>query len=329
MFADDCFRDFFKKYATRPEYKNTIFIITGDHHIGSFPSTCTIDDYHVPLIIYSPMLKAPQRFLSVNSHNNLAPSVTNLILNNYKQLSYYPPEVSWLGGVLDTCKTFRNVQSMPFMAWSREMNDYIYKDYMLSDGELYKLTPNLQMEDYENDTIKKHITDLLNNFKVINSYVCGNNKIFPANKLLNSGDRTLLLDYKDDTDKLVFDTAKTTTLMPVFKIPAGYKSLYVELKADVKLIMTGGLNQPSFSLSIIDTSNLDYNYLYTSNRDVMLMAKSDFLPKDYNVVSTNDMFTLDDYKKYKNLVFSLRFYAAKPPLNLRIKNLEIKIFGAR
>ncbi|MFX8577861.1 sulfatase-like hydrolase/transferase, partial [Acinetobacter baumannii] len=54
MFSDDCLRDFFKKYTKRPEFSNTIFFITGDHHIGSFPSTCGIDDYHVPFIVYSP-----------------------------------------------------------------------------------------------------------------------------------------------------------------------------------------------------------------------------------------------------------------------------------
>ena len=89
MFADDCFRDFFSKYSLRPDFKNTIFFITGDHHIGSFPSTCSIDDYHVPLIVYSTMLKAPKKFLSVNSHNNLAPTISSLVLNNY------PIVLSW------------------------------------------------------------------------------------------------------------------------------------------------------------------------------------------------------------------------------------------
>ena len=95
MFADDCIKKFFADYAKRPEYSNTIFFITGDHHIGSFPSTGNIDDYHVPLIIYSPMLKAAKKFYSVNSHNNLAPTITALVLNNYK-MPYNPKEVNWL-----------------------------------------------------------------------------------------------------------------------------------------------------------------------------------------------------------------------------------------
>ncbi|MEO7531349.1 MAG: LTA synthase family protein, partial [Sediminibacterium sp.] len=69
MFSDDCLRRFFHDYAKRPEFTNTIFFITGDHHIGSFPTINEIDDYHVPFIVYSPMLKKAQKFLSVNTHN--------------------------------------------------------------------------------------------------------------------------------------------------------------------------------------------------------------------------------------------------------------------
>ena len=73
-----------------------------------------------------------------------------------------------MGDVMDTATVFRNKQSMPFMYWSREIGDYIWKEYMISNSQLYKLTPDLQMEKYENDSIKNHITQLLNNFKIIN-----------------------------------------------------------------------------------------------------------------------------------------------------------------
>ena len=170
MFSDDCIKKFFKEYAKRPEYSNTIFFITGDHHIGSFPSTSVIDDYHVPLIIYSPMLKAPKKFLAVNSHNNLAPTITNLIVNNFS-VPFKPSQVPWLGSVMDTSTTFRNIHSMPFMEWSRDISDYIYQDYFLSGDHLYKLTPDLQEESINNDSVKNHMIRLRENFKVINKYV--------------------------------------------------------------------------------------------------------------------------------------------------------------
>jgi lipoteichoic acid synthase len=195
MFSDDCLKKFFHDYAKRPEFGNTIFFITGDHHIGSFPTINEIDDYHVPFIVYSPMLKKPQKFLSVNTHNNITPTILALLNDNF-HLANNPKEVHWLGGVMDTATAFRNQQSMPFMWWDREIGDYIYKDYFLSDNQLYKLNADLTQVKYTNDTLKKRIMDLRANFIRINDYVCENNKLYPC-KGPASGKKELLLDYND------------------------------------------------------------------------------------------------------------------------------------
>ncbi len=328
MFADDCLKTFFARYAKRKDFANTIFFITGDHHIGSFPSTCSIDDYHVPLIVYSPMLKAPKKFYSVNSHNNLTPTISALLFNNYK-LAYQPKEVHWLADVMDTCASFCNNQSMPFMAYSKSINDYIYKEYFLSNDELYKLTPDLLQEKIENDSIKNHITNLLNNFKIINSYVCDNNKVFPINKLPSMGNKTLLLEHFDTTNNLVVTKESDTILLPVLKIPNGYKSLYMELSANVILLTSGLENQPSFRLALVDTTNGGNNYLHWSNRDIVLMTKGDYIEKQWNEVSTNDMFTLGDFRNYKNLVFNLGLYTQKANINLRIKDMKLRVYGVK
>ena len=328
MFADDCIKKFFIDYAKRPEYSNTIFFITGDHHIGSFPSTGNIDDYHVPLIIYSPMLKTAKKFYSVNSHNNLAPTITSLLLNNYN-MPYNPKEVHWLADVIDTCASFRNIQSMPFMSWSREINDYIYKDYMLSEGELYRLTPELLEEPYTNDSIKKHINRLLENFKIINSYVCDNNKIFPPSQDVVPAAKELLLSFNDTTPKTIFTMKQDTSLMPDFVIPKEYKYLYVEVAADVNLASSHTENQPAFRLGLADRNNFHKKYLYWSKRDIVLMTKNDYQPKNWNHVSTNDMFTLDDYRNYNDMIFELALFNPTVPINLKIKQLKVNIYGIR
>jgi phosphoglycerol transferase MdoB-like AlkP superfamily enzyme len=328
MFADDCFRDFFAKYSRRPDYKNTIFFITGDHHIGSFPSTCSIDDYHVPLIVYSPMLKAPKKFYSVNSHNNLAPTISSLVLNNYP-VAYKPKEVHWLAGVIDTAALFRNVQSMPFMAWSREMTDYLYKGYFLSGKELYRLTPDLLQEKIENDSVKQHMTRLLENFKLINSYVCDNNKIYPAAKAAGAGKRELLLDYSQPATQTFFTRSPDTTIMPEIAVPKQYKYLYIELSAETNLRTPGPEDQPSFRMALIDTSKLGRNFVFWTHHNIVQIAKGDYIEKQWNAVSTNDMFTLNDYKQYKNLVFDLSFYTQVLPMNLQLRNLKIRLYGIR
>jgi phosphoglycerol transferase MdoB-like AlkP superfamily enzyme len=328
MFSDDCIKKFFADYARRPEYANTIFFITGDHHIGSFPSTGNIDDYHVPLIVYSPMLKEAKKFYSVNSHNNLAPTISALLSDNFN-LPYVPDQVHWLGDVMDTCATFRNQQSMPFMAWSREINDYIYKEYMLSEGELYKLTPSLLEEPCTNDSIKQHITRLLENFKIINSYVCDNNKIYPPGQELLPGNKELLFSFNDSLNRRVYTMKSDTTLIPVFTVPKEYKYLFVEVAADVNLSSPGKEDQPAFRLALVDIKKKSKNYLYWSNRDIVLMTKNEYLPREWNQVSTNDMFPLDSYRDDNNMVFELGLFTQKVPINLQMKQLRVNIYGIK
>jgi len=328
MFSDDCIRKFFSDYAKRPEFGNTIFFITGDHHIGSFPSTGNIDDYHVPLIVYSPMLKGPGKFHSVNSHNNLAPTISALLFNNYK-MSYVPKEVNWMGDVMDTCPSFRNIHSMPFMAWSREINDYIYKGYLLSEGKLYKLTPELLEEPVKNDTIKAHITRLLENFKIINNYVCDSNRIYPAGQDEVEGEKELLYSFAEPDNKTIFCMKQDTGLMPDFAIPGKYRYLYVETSADVLLSTPEIQGQPVFRLGIVDKKATELTYLYWSNRDIVLMTKGEYKPGVWNHISTNDMFALDGYRGHKNLVFELALFTQKPPMKLNMKDLKVSIYGVK
>jgi lipoteichoic acid synthase len=328
MFSDDCLKSFFKRYAKRPEYNNTIFFIMGDHHIGSFPSTNGLDDYHVPLIVYSQMLKKPEKFFSVNTHNNIGPTITNMVLANYPQLKQKPDEVHWLTDVMDTAVQFRNIHSMPFMEWSREITDYIYKDYYLSGKQIYKIDSNLGLTKIKNDTLKKHMTELINNFKLINDYVTTNNKIYPANKSFATMAKDLILDYKNAATQTIHTESPDTTIMPEIKVPFGYKYLYVELNADINLMLPGLEDQPAFRFALIDTLNKGRNFVFWTNHNIVQMAKGDYLEKQWNNVSVTDMMALDSYKKFKHLIFDLSFYNGRTNY-LQMKNLDLKVYGVK
>ncbi|MDQ6608661.1 MAG: LTA synthase family protein [Bacteroidota bacterium] len=326
MFSDDCLKKFFAVYAKRPEYSNTIFFITGDHHIGSFPITGEIDDFHVPFIVYSPMLKKAHRFYSVNSHNNIAPTITALLQDNYK-LQWQPANVHWLADVIDTATQFRNTQSMAFMSWSRDIKDYIYKDYFLSANQLYKLQPHLLLQPYKNDSLKKIMIRLRENFKNINSYVCNNNKVYPAEEIRLPGQKKLLWEYSDTIAKRLYLNAPDTSLAPDFVVPKGNKYLYVEMTADVTLPPAIDDETPALRFALIDTRNNKRQYLYWSKHDMTALSKSNFIANQWNTISANDMFTLDDYKKINELKFEVAVYTDFRPINLQMRRLQIKVYG--
>lgn len=326
MFSDDCIKKFFADYARRSEYNNTIFLIIGDHHIGSFPSTGPIDDYHIPLIIYSPMLKKAQKFLSVNSHNNIAPTISALLQHNYR-LQWQPDQVHWLGDVLDTATQFRNIHSMAFMSWSREINDYLYKDYFLSDDQLYKLTPTLLLQPYKNDTLKEKMIRLRENFKAVNDYVCEKNKVYPADQNFFPGKKELVWSYNDSVAKTIYRNASDTGLAPMFNVPKGYKYLYVETTADVSLPYEDP--HPTLRFAIIDDKNWQKKYLFWSKHDVIALFKGAFTPKEWLPISSNDMFMLDDYKSIKDLKFEVAIYTDSLPINLPMRKLMINVYGVK
>lgn len=328
MFSDDCIRNFFSSYEKREDFNNTIFFITGDHHIGSFPSTCGIDDYHVPLIIYSSMLKSPKKFLSVNTHNNLTPTIASFILHNYS-LPYQPKEVHWLCDVMDTCTSFRNIHSMPFMEWSREITDYIYKDYYLSGNQLFKLTPDLLEEDCNNDSIKQLMIKLRNNFKIINQYVCDNNKLFPAQQDFLPGKKELLFVLNDTLQRNVYSKKTDIALINSFKIPAGYDYLYVEVLGSINSQQRNAEKHLSLRLALVDTDKNNKNYVYWSMRDIAAISTKNFMHKQWNKISTNDMFTLKEFKKYKNLAFDVGVWTDMYPINFQLKNLQVKVYGVK
>jgi uncharacterized sulfatase len=327
MFADDCFREFFSKYKKRPEYNNTIFIITGDHHIGSFPSTSSIDDYHVPLIIYSPMLKAHKKMYAVNSHNNLAPTLVSMLLNNYPNLPYRPSKVNWLASSLDTNAAFRNQQSMPFMYSNRSIEDYIWKEYMISDKALYRIDANLNMTPYQNDSIKTHITQLLNNFKIINSYVCDNNKIYPAKDLQELGTKDLLFESTDSSVKKIATAISHTSLMKDLVYAKKYTYLMVSVSADIRFAKSASTDYASLLFSLIDSTKNKRNFNFYSNHELVKITKSgEFNSTTWNSVATNDMISLKDVVSTNTPYFNVSLFSIKP-IDMEMKNIHIKVWG--
>lgn len=328
MFSDDCLRTFFSNYKKRPDFANTIFLITGDHHIGSFPTINEIDDYHVPFIIYSPMLKKPRKFLSINTHNNIAPTLTAFFRDNF-HLAKMPEDVHWLGGVLDTAAEFRNRQSMPFMWWDREIGDYIYKGYFLSDNQLYKLNSDLTQVKIVNDTLKKHIARLRENFIHINDYVCDSNKIYPAEKVLLPGRKELVFDYQDTSYHYYLTHRTDTTLMPMYKTPTGYRYLFIEFTAEVNIAEKDPEKYPSLRFSMIDTKNRGMHFINWTKRDMATLTKTTFVPGSWNNVTATDLFTMDDYKNIPELYFDLGVYNGPVITDMKVKNLRLRIYGIK
>jgi uncharacterized sulfatase len=183
LYADDAVRNFFTEYSKRSDYDNTIFVITGDHRIPEIPMRTKIDRYHVPLIIYSPLLKRTARISSVSTHFDLAPSILSYLKSNYK--FRMPKQSSWMGEGLDTTRSFQNLHSVPFIQNKSDIIDYILGEYHLNGNVLFKLTPQMNEIVDADPQMKDQLIKAFNQFKKRNALIIEGKKIVPDSILRN------------------------------------------------------------------------------------------------------------------------------------------------
>jgi len=177
LYSDASIKGFIDEFKKRPEFENTVFVITGDHRLIPITQKDKLCRFHVPFYIYSPLLKKAERFKSISSHWDVTPSLLSFLINNY-QLNKLD-EVAWMSQGLDTAKQFRNIHEIPLMRYKGNINDYIYKDYLFSDGELFKINENFgTYKVIEKDLVIK-VAESLKEFKKLNIYTTSNNRIFP------------------------------------------------------------------------------------------------------------------------------------------------------
>ncbi|MCW3073332.1 MAG: sulfatase [Flaviaesturariibacter sp.] len=175
-YCDESIRSFIKGYEKRADYANTIFIITGDHRLIPVQERNAISRFHVPLLIYSPLLKRPSTFKALSSHLDITPSLVQL-LRHYPDMQF-PAAISWMGKGLDTGSFFNPAYEMPLMRNKNMLMDYMEGDRFLSGDQVYRLQDGLTLEPLSNNQLKEKMLTKLDHFRQLNVYLCSENKIY-------------------------------------------------------------------------------------------------------------------------------------------------------
>ena len=96
-------------------------MITGDHATGRQKGD-KLSFHHVPLILWSPLIRRPATFTHVVTHNDVAPALYSLITSKYGLHAH--PTVHWLGdGLGPTPKT------LLIVSYDRTIQDIVYHNY--------------------------------------------------------------------------------------------------------------------------------------------------------------------------------------------------------
>jgi len=177
LYMDDAIRLFMNEYKKRADFANTIFIITGDHRMPEIPMSTKIDRYHVPMVVYSPLLKRTARFSSISSHFDLPPTLLAFLKNNYK--IKLPSINSWIGEGLDTSRNFRNLHRIPLIQNKTDIIDFVMGEYHLNGTDLFKLNPGMGEDRVNDDVRKNQLLNEFNLFKKRNAVIVNGGKIIP------------------------------------------------------------------------------------------------------------------------------------------------------
>ena len=163
LYTDDAIRRFVQTLSTRPEWRNTVLVITGDHRLPEIPMQTHLERYHVPLIVHSPLLRQPQRIRSLSSHWDIAPAVLALLAHRYNWST--PQRVHWMGAGLDAHPLWRNVHALPLQQTRTSLQDYISGEYALLQDQLYTLQDGLVIAPDDNPDMARSLRQELASLK--------------------------------------------------------------------------------------------------------------------------------------------------------------------
>jgi len=141
------------------------------------PMQTKIDRYHVPLLVFSPMLKRTAIMESVSTHFDIAPSLLAFMKNNYALKS--PPVVTWMGHGLDTARSFRNIHDYPLIQTKSETVDFIMGEYHLNQNTLFRFDRSMQETTVNDPQMFNQVKAAFDNFKKKNAKVVGGAKLYP------------------------------------------------------------------------------------------------------------------------------------------------------
>ncbi len=189
LYTDDALKYVFEEYKKQPNYDNTIFIVTGDHRLIPIPQRNNISRFHVPLIMYSPMLKTTRKMSAVNSHFDVTPTLLALLESKYELKM--PKKVAWMGNALDMNKEFRCTKDIPLMRNKNELKEFITGEKVFSDGNTYEIDENMDLGSSFGGSKGEA---KLKAFKSMNAYVTTNDKIIPDSLAIFSVQKELFTD---------------------------------------------------------------------------------------------------------------------------------------
>lgn len=177
LYTDDQLRRYFDAVSRAEWYADTIFVITGDHRLPEIPMDEHVDRYHVPLIIFSPLLKHPGRIRPVSSHLDVTPSLLALLSGTYGLQR--PANTPWLGTGLDMATDYRSIHELPLKQTKTSAPEYLAGRWWLQGDKLYELQEGMHLAEVDDPAVHRWANARLRRYTQANAIFMQQKKLDP------------------------------------------------------------------------------------------------------------------------------------------------------
>ena len=319
IYLDDAVNDFINEYKKRDDFNNTIFVITGDHH-GYYEPKNVLGKFHVPLIIYSPLLNQQKKFSSIVTHLDIVPSLVNLINSEYDL--NMPEYEHWLGVPLDTSRNFNSKQSIPLMNWNKAFDYYLDNKYFMDQNRVYKIIDNsLNIEQVTDTSVYNRLANKMNLFKSVNAVGCYNNGLIP-DTLLYKDDKFQNVFFEELIDKEVVSNGLYLSDVRV-PISSDFEEIKIEISFDIILPDKPLDSLPKFVTKLRPDN--DNGYVFSDTKDLRYL-NNDIKTGNWIHMVLIDHMSFDEFPEKTNMEFNA-FIHNPHRYNIKISNYSIRILN--
>ena len=335
LYGDDAVKHFVKKYMEYNEGQDYIFVITGDHSLN-LNNNNPLDAFHVPLIIWSPLLEKSDCFNSVVSHNDIVPTMNALLRDNFNFKT--PDNIHWVGEELDTIKDFHCDLKTCFLKYTRSIHDGIYGNYYYTlennSKKAFEIKENLELEEVKDIDILNDIDDKFKTLIYVDNYAYTNNKV-TKHPIFTHKSFSVLKEFFIDSvycespsEKPSVEKPEEVTILSTKIERKEFDEIKIIMTADV--IYTGKVWQDQFIGLGVKYSNNKKQDINSSDNISKSFINGEYYAEEWIKMEFSKIFNVDGYDNnkfeiYLKPTFKDDFW--NPEHSVMLKNINIQILG--
>lgn len=181
LYTDDALRELFEGFKALPGHADTVYFVTGDHRLPELPMSDVMERHHVPLLIHSPLLKAPASIRAVSSQFDLTPSLLAWLSHSYGLRT--PEKAPWLGKGLDMNAEYQSLRDIPIKPVKGETPGLLSGDWYLLRGQLYRVSSQLTAEAASDVQEQARLQEILNAFNAASKTMVSSGRLMPPDAI--------------------------------------------------------------------------------------------------------------------------------------------------